>query len=201
MEPNDEEGISKEKNSVLVGKKPTMNYVLAAVTQFNSGANSIRIKARGNSISKAVDVAEIVKNRFIPDLKKASGKDIEFSTEEVTNEDGTKSKVSSIRLLLKVDDSPAVDSSENIIYICKKPTMNYVLAVVTQFNSGAKNIVVKARGNSISKAVDVAEITRNKFIPNLSNPSCPEIQVNSEELTNEDGTKSKVSSIAILLSK
>ncbi len=201
MESNDEEGISKEKNSVLVGKKPTMNYVLAAVTQFNNGASSIRIKARGNSISKAVDVAEIVKNRFIPGLKPVSGKDIEFSTEELTNEDGTKSKVSSIRLLLKAGDAPAQESSDNIIYIGKKPTMNYVLAAVTQFNGGAKSIVVKARGNSISKAVDVAEITRNKFIPNLSDPSCPEIQVNSEELTNEDGTKSKVSSIAIMLSR
>ena len=49
------------KNTVLIGKKPTMNYVLAVVTQFNNGADSVKIRARGNAISKAVDVAEIVR--------------------------------------------------------------------------------------------------------------------------------------------
>lgn len=62
-------------NVVLVGKKGTMNYVLAVVIQFNQGANSVIIKARGRAISKAVDVAEIVKTRFMPeqvDVKKVS---------------------------------------------------------------------------------------------------------------------------------
>ena len=57
-----------EDNSVFIGQKPTMNYVLAVVTHFNSGTSSVMIKARGKSISKAVDVAEIVRNRFIKDL-------------------------------------------------------------------------------------------------------------------------------------
>lgn len=46
-------------------------------------------------------------------------------------------------------------NSENIIYIGRKPTMNYVLAVVTQFNSGLNEVTIKARGNAIFKAVDV----------------------------------------------
>ncbi len=54
-----------EDNTVFIGKKPAMNYVLAVVTQFNTGTSKVFIKARGRAISKAVDVAEIVKNRFV----------------------------------------------------------------------------------------------------------------------------------------
>jgi DNA-binding protein len=87
---------------------------------------------------------------------------------------------------------------QNTIFIGKKPTMNYVLAVVTQFNSGAPEVTLKARGNSISKAVDVKEIVMNRFMPNLKEKS---IRTSSEELMNEDGTKSKVSAIHIVLMK
>jgi DNA-binding protein len=83
---------------------------------------------------------------------------------------------------------------ENVVYIGKKPAMNYVLAVVTQFNNGAKNVKIKARGNTISRAVDVAEISRNRF---LQDAKVESIAINSEELQNEDGTKSKVSTIEI----
>ncbi len=89
-------------------------------------------------------------------------------------------------------------ANENIVYIGKKPTMNYVLAVVTQFNNGMAEVVLKARGNAISKAVDVKEIVTNKFMPDLK---LKNISTSSEELTNEDGTRSKVSAIQILLCK
>jgi len=46
-------------NTVFVGNKPVMNYVLAVVTQFNNGAQEVAIKARGKAISRAVDTAEI----------------------------------------------------------------------------------------------------------------------------------------------
>ncbi len=88
---------TNETNIVYIGKKPTMNYVLAVVTQFNNGMNEVSIKARGNSISKAVDVKEIVINKFLTDVKQ---KDISTASEELTNEDGSKSKVSSINITL-----------------------------------------------------------------------------------------------------
>ncbi len=88
--------------------------------------------------------------------------------------------------------------AENIVYIGKKPTMNYVLAVVTQFNSGMDEVSIKARGNAISRAVDVKEIVMNRFLLNLREKS---IRTSSEELVNEDGTKSKVSAIQITLMK
>lgn len=85
------------ENVVLVGKKPAMNYVLAVVTQFNGGARSVKVRARGNAISRAVDVAEIARHRFVTDAKVGL---IEINSEELSNEDGTRSKVSSIEITL-----------------------------------------------------------------------------------------------------
>lgn len=86
-----------ETNTVYVGKKPTMNYVLAVVTQFNNGSEEVAIKARGRAIGRAVDVAEIVRNRF---LTEANVRDIEISTEQVTGDDGRTANVSSIEIFL-----------------------------------------------------------------------------------------------------
>lgn len=86
-----------DENVVFVGKKNIMSYVLAVVTQFNSGIKEVTIKARGKVISRAVDVAEIVRNRFVNDAKV---KDVRIMTEELTSEDGSKSKVSAIEIVL-----------------------------------------------------------------------------------------------------
>lgn len=86
-----------EENIVYIGNKPVMNYVLAVVTQVNSGNSEIILKARGRAISKAVDVAEIVRNRFITDIKLGA---IEISTEEVSNREGSNSNVSAIEIHL-----------------------------------------------------------------------------------------------------
>ncbi len=90
------QGVAQE-NTVLIGKKPPMNYVLAVVTQFNNGAKSVKIRARGNAISRAVDVAEISRNRFVTDARVGA---IAIGSEEISNEDGTRSKVSSIEIIL-----------------------------------------------------------------------------------------------------
>ena len=58
-----------ETNAVLIGKKPIMNYVLACITTFHGGAKEVSIKARGRAISRAIDVAEVVRHRFLPDVK------------------------------------------------------------------------------------------------------------------------------------
>ena len=87
-----------DENVIYVGQKPPMSYVLAVVTQFqSSGSDEVVIKARGRSISTAVDTAEIVRNRFIKDAKI---KDIIISTESMTNEEGRNSNVSSIEIIL-----------------------------------------------------------------------------------------------------
>jgi DNA-binding protein len=90
--------MAEDDSIVYIGKKPTMNYVLAVATRFNSGTSTVTIKARGKSISTAVDVAEIVRNRFIQDLKVD---DIRISTEVLEGEEGKTSNVSSIEIFLK----------------------------------------------------------------------------------------------------
>lgn len=86
-----------ESNTVYIGKKPTMNYVLAVVTHFNSGSPEVVVKARGRSISRAVDVAEIVRNRFMPGSKV---RDVRIATEKLTGDDGRTASVSSIEIFL-----------------------------------------------------------------------------------------------------
>ena len=87
-------------------------------------------------------------------------------------------------------------SDENIVYIGNKPLMNYVLAVVTQMNNGSSEIILKARGRSISRAVDVAEVVRNKFILDAEIGT---INISTEELSNREGSNSNVSAIEIQL--
>ena len=86
-----------DENTIFVGNKPPMSYVLAVVTQFNGGSDHVMIKARGRAISRAVDTAEIVRNRFVQDAKV---KEIKIGTESITNEEGRNSNVSSIEITL-----------------------------------------------------------------------------------------------------
>lgn len=94
--------------------------------------------------------------------------------------------------------SPQARNDGNTVYIGKKGTMGYVLAVVTQFNNGANEVNVKARGKLISRAVDVVEIVRHRF---MSNMKINAINISTEELTSEDGSKNKVSAIEIKIQK
>ena len=71
-------------NTVFIGRKPVQNYVLACMTLFKSGQDEVLIKARGRSISTAVDVVEVMRNRFMPDLKVG---EISIGTEELTSPD------------------------------------------------------------------------------------------------------------------
>ena len=89
---------TSDENTIFVGNKPPMSYVLAVVTQFNGGSDIVQIKARGRAISRAVDTAEIVRNRFVQDAKV---KNITIGTESITNEEeGRTSNVSSIEITL-----------------------------------------------------------------------------------------------------
>lgn len=86
-----------DSNIVFVGKKPAMSYVLACVTQFNEGKPEVILKARGRAISHAVDVAEIVRNKFMIDT---TVRDVNIGTEEVTGDNNEKLNVSSIEIIL-----------------------------------------------------------------------------------------------------
>ncbi len=88
-------------------------------------------------------------------------------------------------------------SEDNVVYIGNKPVMNYVLAVATEFNNGAKQVIIKARGRAISRAVDAAEVSRNRFVKDAKVNG---ITIGTEKITSEKG-ESNVSTIEIVMSK
>ena len=85
------------------------------------------------------------------------------------------------------------------VFIGQKPTMTYVFQVVSQLNSGAGPVVVKARGNAIGKAVDVVEVVRRRFLE--GQVEVGSIVIDTERLVNREGRDANVSSIAIPLSR
>ncbi len=85
-------------NTVFIGRKPVLNYVLACMTLFNSGHEEVIIKARGQSISRAVDVVEVLKNRFMAD---AAVTNINIGTESMESEDRGPSNISTIDITVK----------------------------------------------------------------------------------------------------
>ena len=87
---------------------------------------------------------------------------------------------------------------ENVVYVGMKPPMAYVLGVVTQMSNGQKEVFIKARGRSISKAVDVAEIVRRKFVQDAR---VSRIDIGTEERALESGQKINVSTISISITK
>ena len=86
--------IDRDDSNVFIGKKRSMNYVMAAMVVL-SDKRPCKLLARGRSISRAVDVGEILINNFVKGSK--YGKII-IDTEEIENEDGSKSNVSSIEI-------------------------------------------------------------------------------------------------------
>jgi len=85
----------REPNTVFIGQKPVMNYVTACLTVFNTGGKEVILKARGNSISRAVDAVEVLRRGFVKDLVV---KDIKLGTEEMVREGNRKSNVSTIEI-------------------------------------------------------------------------------------------------------
>lgn len=86
------------------------------------------------------------------------------------------------------------------IYVGGKPLMNYVTAVVMQLTTkNAGSVVIKSRGKFISRAVDVVEIVKNRFLKDQV--SIGEIKINSEGFTNKEGKPVRVSTMEISLVK
>jgi archaea-specific DNA-binding protein len=90
---------------------------------------------------------------------------------------------------------------DNVVFIGNKPFMNYVTGVVMQFTTkNSKEVVVKARGKFISRAVDVAEVSTKRFLKE-QNIKVKNIKIDSEEFENQEGRKVNVSIIEITLTK
>ena len=93
--------MAKDPNIVYIGRKPVMSYVLAVITSFNSSVTKeVTLKARGRSMTTSVDVAEVVKRRFMKDLKASK---ITIGTEELQQEEGGTRNVSTMEIKLTRD--------------------------------------------------------------------------------------------------
>ena len=91
-------------------------------------------------------------------------------------------------------------SEDNSIFVGGKPFMNYVTGVVMQFTTkNAPEIVIKARGKFISRAVDIAEVTSKRFLENSI--EVKNIKIDSEGFQNKEGKDVRVSVIEITLAK
>jgi DNA-binding protein len=116
-------------------------------------------------------------------------------TAEIKKEKATKEQET------KVTAAPTeTRRKDNVIYIGNKPPMNYVMALITAFNmQDTDEVVLKARGRAISTAVDVAEITRNRF---LKDAEVHSIAIGTEEVASrEGGNPRNVSTIEITVHK
>lgn len=90
----------EQGNVIYIGRKPVMAYCLAVMTALKAEDSEVTLMARGRAISKAVDVAEVVRNQFVADL---SVKDITIGTEQLENEDGSPRNISNISIQLAKD--------------------------------------------------------------------------------------------------
>jgi|SRR3989344_8718427 len=99
------------------------------------------------------------------------------------------------------NDKPKNKTDDNVVFIGIKPFMNYVTSVVVQFTTKKRNeVVIKARGKFITRAVDVAEVARKRFLER-ENIKVKDIKINSEEFENKEKRIVNVSTIEITLSK
>jgi DNA-binding protein len=89
-----------QENIIYIGRKPVMAYCLAVMTALKDAQAEVTLMARGRAISKAVDVAEVVRNQFISDL---GIKEISIGTEQLETEDGSPRNISNISIVLAKD--------------------------------------------------------------------------------------------------
>jgi len=93
-----------------------------------------------------------------------------------------------------------MEEDEHTIFVGDKPFMNYVTGVVMQFTTqNAQEVVIKARGKFISRAVDVVEVVSKRFLE--GRVELGGIKIDSEEFKNKEGRQVRVSTIEILLKK
>ncbi len=88
------------------------------------------------------------------------------------------------------------EKPDNVVYVGSKPILVYVTAIMTSFSRNPE-VVVKARGRSISSAVDAVEVTRNRFLSDITS----EVSIGTEQMKGDEGGTRNVSTIEIILRK
>jgi DNA-binding protein len=91
------EDAENEPNIVRIGKKPVMNYVVACMTLLNSGVSEVMVRARGQSITKAVETVDLLRRAFLKNIQVQS---VDIGTEQVQRQDGSTASLSMIEIIL-----------------------------------------------------------------------------------------------------
>ena len=90
--------------------------------------------------------------------------------------------------------------NDNTIFVGGKPFMNYVTGVVMQFTTkNMDEVIVKARGKFISRAVDIVEVASKRFLEGQI--GIKDIKIDSEEFKNDEGRQVRVSTIEVVLAR
>lgn len=85
----------RASNEILIGKKPLMTYVTATLVQL-ANEPRVLVKARGRSITRAVDVAQIIVKRM-GNIGYKIGR-VKIDSEILQSEDGKERNVSTIEI-------------------------------------------------------------------------------------------------------
>lgn len=86
----------------------------------------------------------------------------------------------------------------NEIFIGKKPLMTYVTATLVQLANEPK-VIIKARGKSIPRAVDVSQIIIKRM--DTLGYQISEVKIGSETVQSEDGKTRNVSTIEVTVAR
>jgi len=97
-------------------------------------------------------------------------------------------------------EAPKEDSKSDrsVIFVGKKPLMTYVTATLTQL-AGLQTVTIKARGRTITQAVDVSQMIVKRM--NTVGFEISDVRISSDSLESQDGRMRNVSAIEIDVSK
>ena len=92
--------MSGETKTVIVGQyKPLLNYVTACITMFNSGAEHVILRSRGEAINMAVEVVQVLKKKFVSTVEISK---IQIDEENIVARDGRRMNVPVLEIELLV---------------------------------------------------------------------------------------------------
>ena len=151
-------------NTVYIGSKPPMTYVMVVISAFrDSGSDHVVLKARGRAISRAVDVAEILRNRYMPDVKAT---EIVSGTEQLPSHDGGTRGVSTLSITLEREKGGAPEPEK----VVKEEVAEEDVAEEEPPKEESKETVAekaaraRARADTMSKKTGLSENASTKII-------------------------------------
>ena len=120
-----------------------------------------------------------------------------MTTEETTENKEHQEIQKSVETIKHSSSLTEKEGSDNVVFIGSKHLMNYVNSIDMQFKNSPE-VIIKARGKFISKAIDIVEVAKRRYTEN--HIKVKEIKIGTEQYENED-KKINVSTIDIILGR